>query len=349
MSIMSPISSGRQIVLPTVRGPWTQALFALLDGPSADCSASAELPPAENVLEDDDLQLALYLCYELHYASLAGVDDRMEWSPVVLMFRAALEREFERALLDLVPDDRGETGSVGDELQRLVQEDDGPPLSRYVETQASLSEALEHVVHRSAYQLKEADPHSWAIARLTGAPKAALVEIQADEYGGGRAERIHAVLFENTMRALGLNPKYGAYLDWLPGITLATVNLMSWFGLHRRLRGAIVGHLAVFEMTSSIPNRRYGNGLRRLGFDREVTDFYDEHVEADAVHESIAAWDLAHGLALAEPALGKDILFGAKALLALEARWAEHLLRCWSENRTSLLRPLDLAAARVRN
>ena len=43
---------------------------------------------------------------------------------------------------------------------------------------------------------------------------------------------------------------------------------MSLFGLHRRLRGALVGHLAAFEMTSSIPNRRYGDGLRRLGVRR---------------------------------------------------------------------------------
>ena len=50
-------------------------------------------------------------------------------------------------------------------------------------------------MHRSAYQLKEADPHSWALPRLSGPPKAALVEVQADEYGGGRPERIHAELF----------------------------------------------------------------------------------------------------------------------------------------------------------
>jgi Iron-containing redox enzyme len=349
MTARGTVDAGRQIAFPTVRGPWTEALLELLRHPSSGSSKSAELPPAQDALEDDDLQMALYLCYELHYSSLEGVDDRMEWSPVVLMFRAALEREFEAALRNLVPTDQSQTPNVGEELQRLVREDDGPPLSRYVETQASLDELLEQVVHRSAYQLKEADPHSWAIPRLTGGPKAALVEIQADEYGGGRAERIHAVLFENTMRALGLDPSYGAYLECLPGITLATVNLMSWFGLHRRLRGAIVGHLAVFEMTSSIPNRRYGDGLRRLGFGGEATDFYDEHVEADAVHESIAAWDLAHGLAVAEPELGKDILFGAKALLALEGRWAEHLLRCWSESQTSLTHPLDLAAERARN
>jgi hypothetical protein len=345
MAALGTVDAGRQIAVPTVRGPWTEALLELLRHPSSESLKYAELPPARDALEDDDLQMALYLCYELHYSSLEGVDDRMEWSPVVLMFRAALEREFEVALRNLVSTDQPQTPNVGEELQRLVREDDGPPLSRYVETQASLDELLEHVVHRSAYQLKEADPHSWAIPRLTGGPKAALVEIQADEYGGGRADRIHAVLFQNTMRALGLNPRYGAYLDWLPGITLATVNLMSWFGLHRRLRGSIVGHLAVFEMTSSIPNRRYGNGIRRLGLGAAATGFYDEHVEADAVHESIAAWDLAHALAIAEPDLSPDILFGARALLALETRWAEHLLNSWGRDQTSLTRPLDLATS----
>ena len=67
-------------------------------------------------------------------------------------------------------------------------------------------------MHRSAYQLKEADPHSWALPRLTGAPKAAMVEIQADEYGGGDVERMHSALFAKTMDRLGLDATYGAYL-----------------------------------------------------------------------------------------------------------------------------------------
>ena len=74
-----------------------------------------------------------------------------------------------------------------------------------------------------------------------------------------RYRKVDAELFAQTMRALGLDPTYGAYLDRIPAITLATVNLMSWFGLHRRLRAAIIGHLALFEMTSSIPNGRYAN------------------------------------------------------------------------------------------
>jgi hypothetical protein len=196
-------------------------------------------------------------------------------------------------------------------------------------------------VHRSGYQLKEADPHSWAISRLSGPPKAALVEIQADEYGGGNPDRIHAQLFADSMRALGLDAEYGAYLDHLPAPTLATVNLMSLCGLHRRLRGAIVGHLALFEMTSSAPNRRYARGLRRLGFDTpEATRFFDEHVEADAVHENIAAVDLAGGLAAQEPALAEQIVWGARALVALDRLWAEHVLGAWEDDRCSLRHPV---------
>jgi len=147
------------------------------------------------------------------------------------------------------------------------------------------------------------------------------------------------------MAGLGLDPTYGGYLDRWPGITLATVNLVTNFGMHRRRRGALVGHLAGFEMTSSIPNRRYGNALRRLGYGQEVTHFYDEHVEADAVHENIAAWDLAGGLAAEEPEVAADILFGARALLQVEARWARHLMDAWERGETSLRSPLVPVAA----
>src|SRR5690349_24653236 len=98
------------------------------------------------------------------------------------------------------------------------------------------------------------------------------------------------------MRAAGLDDTYGAYVDDLPAVTLASLNMMSMFGLNRRLLGAIVGHLAAFEMTSSIPNRLYGDGMRRLGFGEDVTDYFEEHVEADAVHEQIAGRDLTGSL-----------------------------------------------------
>jgi hypothetical protein len=221
-------------------------------------------------------------------------------------------------------------------LRAIADAGEEPSLSVFVERRADLAQVREFLVHSSAYQLKEADPHSWALPRLSGPPKAALVEIQADEYGGGRPERIHATMFARSMEALGLDATPGAYLQAIPGHTLATVNLMSLFGLHRRLRGAIVGHLALFEMSSSIPNRRYANALRRLGLGEPATAFFDEHVEADAVHENIAAVDLAGGLARQQAELGPDILWGAKALAALDARWAGAVLAAWGHGRSSL-------------
>jgi heme oxygenase-like protein len=326
---------------PAPRGPLSGVVLAALNSAPGALSA-ADLPSVDvaDPLADEDLHLALYCLYELHYRGFEGVDERWEWDPGLLALRARLEDVFERGLQEALagwtpPQATAETMDVA--LRAIADDDDFPSLSRHLETQGTEAQFREFLMHRSAYQLKEADPHSWAIGRLSGPPKAALVEVQADEYGGGDPDRVHAVLFARAMRALGLDDTYGAYLDRLPGITLATVNLMSLFGLHRRHRGRIVGHLALFEMTSSIPNRRYATGLRRLGHDEaDATTFFDEHVTADAVHENIAAVDLAGGLVRLEPPLVDDILFGARALVELEGRWAAALLDAWARDRTAL-------------
>jgi hypothetical protein len=331
--------------LPT-SGPISEQVAGLLAHPASAAEAAAEqvealLEDVTDPLGDDDLQLALYLCYELHYRSFPGVDPEWEWNPGLIAVRNRLERAFLGALEEeIAGDELVDPTRIGEALFELEAADEGVSLSRHLETEAGLEEFREFVVHRSLYQLKESDPHSWAIPRLTGPAKTALMEVQADEYGGGRPERMHSVLFAKTMRALGLDDRENAYLGSVPGPTIATVNLMSAFGLSREWRGAIVGHLAMFEMTSSQPNRRYGNALRRLGFDAEATDFYDEHVEADAVHENIAAHDLAGGLARAEPAVAEDILFGARALLFLEDRFGRRVLADWTAGRSSLLQPL---------
>ena len=290
-------------------------------------------------MDEDDFHLALYCCYELHYRGFDGCHPDWEWEPSLLRVRRRLEQRFEEDLIRAIPPRTIAPGSVERELWRLAAADAGPSLSKYLMQKASPGEFREFVIHRSAYHLKEADPHSWAIPRLSGRAKAALIEIQADEYGGGRETLMHSSLFRTTMGALGLDSRYGAYLERLPGVTLATVNLMSLFGLHRRWRGALAGHLALFEMTSTQPNRRYALGLRRLGFGREATHFFDEHVLADSVHEQVAAHDLAGSLAREEASLASDIVFGARALALLDQRWADYLLGAWASGASSLRDP----------
>ncbi len=316
---------------------------------------------ADSVVADEDLQLALFCLYELHYGGIDEADPEWEWEPGLLAIRAMIERPFEAELrrmadgVDIDSELAGQPGggsapdaeAVAQTLFALVAADEAPSVSRYIGGKASGWQLQEFLVHKSVYQLKEADPHTWAIPRLHGRAKAAMVEIQADEYGGGRASRMHSALFARTMRAAGLDDTFGAYLDYVPSHTLAGVNMMSLFGLHRRLRGAICGHLAVYEMSSSIPNKHYARGFRKHGYDDAAVDYFDEHVEADAVHEQIAGRDLAGGLVESEPALFDDVLFGARAALAVDGRQGRMLLEAWQDGRSSLLAQLSNGEAAV--
>ncbi|MFK3835603.1 iron-containing redox enzyme family protein [Microbacterium sp. NPDC087868] len=328
--------------LPSARGPLGDAVRKRLTG-EADAvtvrSAQAAVAEASDLLHDDDVQLALFLLYASAYGSLPGLDPRLEWDPELIAVRGVLEAAFEQRLREVVPIPEmpePTVDAVGRALFALAADDDGPSLSRYLARKATPEQAREFFLQRSVYTLREADPHSWAIPRLTGRAKAALVEIQSDEYGGGRPERVHAEIFAAAMRGADLDDTYGTYVDDVPAITLASHNMMSMFGLNRRLVGAIVGHLAAFEMTSSIPNKLYADGLRRLGYGEDVTDYFDEHVEADAVHEQIAARDLAGGLAEDRPDLLPDIMFGAAACLAVDGWVGEHILEAWSRDESSL-------------
>jgi hypothetical protein len=322
------------MLLPEPCGPLTRALVAALRADDPDALPAAA-PPADDPLTDDDLQLALWILFELHYRGFADVAPSWEWEPAAIGLRRALETTLLDALRRdvVVPPSRR---PVADRLRALVEADDGPQLSKYLQTEADEARFTEFVVHRSIYQLKEADPHSWALPRLSGRAKAALVEIQTDEYGNGDLPRMHSELFRTMLRGLGLDDSYGAYVDAVPAITLALSNVMSLFGLRRELRGALVGHLAAYEMTSSAPCRRYGKALRRLGGDDASCRFFDEHVTADALHEQLAAHDLCGGLAEAEPELTEDIVFGAAACLHVDVRFAEHVLGAWEQGRSSL-------------
>lgn len=312
-------------------GPRGTVSGALIDVLAAVGMKEPHLPVGLAPDDDEDLQLALFVCYELAYRGWDGVDDAWEWDPGLLALRAGLEEHFAAGLPE--PAGTPVAAEVPHLLAEVVAADDGPSLSGYLRGRASHEQFREFVMLRSVYHLREADPHTWAIPRLAGPAKAALVEIQADEYGGGVTKRMHQELFKQTMSWFGLDLTYGAYVDVAGAPTLAVNNLMSYFGLHRQRRGAILGHLAAYEMTSSLPNRAYGNGLRRLGGDAAATAFYDEHVEADAVHEQIAAHDLCGSFAAAEPELAGDIIWGARCALALDNRWSTDLLEKWSSRR----------------
>ena len=132
---------------------------------------------------------------------------------------------------------------------------------------------------------------------------------------------------------VGLDPRYGAYVEEVSAVSLASANVMSLFALHHRLRGAGLGHFAAFEASSSVPSRRIAAGLERLDMAPDASAYFDEHVEADSVHEQVAARDLCGSFVADHPALRGDVIFGAACALYLDALSGAEILGRWESGR----------------
>ncbi len=308
--------------LPSPRGPLSGAVLAGL----ADGDVRPALSEA-SAADEEDRALTLWTLHQLSYRDLDGVPDDLEWDPDVLRLRRELERELEQGLRAAYRPPAGL--SFVDDFLDWVDDQDGASVSGYVHRHATHEQVLELLRVKSLYHLMEADPTSWVVPRLGAQAKAALMELQYDEYGDGDPNRLHQHLFVRGMEASGLDATFGRYVDEAPIEVLEQNNAMTLFGQHRRLRGAALGHLAAFEATSSLPSRRMAQGLERLGFPAEMVAYYTEHVEADAVHEQLAVRTIVGGLLAEDPTLEDDAWFGAVTCLGLEDRAARHLLARW--------------------
>jgi Iron-containing redox enzyme len=336
---------------PAPRGPLTEMLWAQLHrSPKSIPQWSRR---TAEIATEDDTQLALHILYGLHYDGFAHVDDGWEWEPSLLELRQKLEAEFLESLFKFaalrgaLPACSRDPQDVIGRVRRLIDSARGPSLSSFLLEEGSVVHMREFIIHRSIYQRKEADPHTWAIPRLRGRTKSALVALQVDEYGGGIVGATHAELFAETMRAFDLDPTPGAYINQVPGFTLATDNLVSLLGLHRRWRGALVGHLAAFEMTSVIPMSRYAQAVRNMLGSDVGAEFYDVHVAADVGHEAIATHDLIPGLADTDPSALGDVPFGVAALLDVEGRFTANLMNAWTHGESSLIHPRQPLVTRI--
>lgn len=317
------------MMLPKPRGTLSQWVFERLRATPDTRSwadSSVDVPEADGA---EDKAVALWALHELAYGGFEDVPDRAETDPFALVVRAGLEDELEERLRARWSGDAPAPEDVPDALVALVEADAGPSLANHVHRRADREQVLELFRQRSVYHLKEADPSAWVVPRLPVRAKAALVELQFDEYGGGDPNRLHSHLFARGMDAIGLRPERGAYVDDAMPEVLEMNNVVSMFGMQRRLRGAAMGHLAAFEATSSLPSRHMVQGLERLGFAEPMVRYFSEHVEADAVHEHVAAKDICGTLVQDEPHQASEVLFGAFTCLDQETRFATAMLTTW--------------------
>jgi hypothetical protein len=315
--------------LPSPRGPLSETVIGTLSGEPD----GRPIPFTDADPYGEDLTIALHTLYELHYGGFDSVHEAWEWDPELLKLRAQAEIVFLAALRSDV--------DGGDDLDAalgglLVEHVPGNGVSHHLRDNGTWDEMREYFAHRSVYHHKEADPHAWVIPRLRGRAKAALVAVEFDEFGGGRADRMHSRLYADLLEGAGMCPDYLHYLDDVPAPAIAIVNMMSLFGLHRSLRGALVGHFAAAEITTAPSAHRMSQALQRLDADPRCVEFFTEHIEADAVHEQIMRTDVIGSLLEREPELRADVTFGIQATELLEARLADHLLSSWAAGESSL-------------
>ena len=274
--------------LPDARGPLSLAVLSQL----TEHVPHHHLARIEASLGDSDpygidLQLTLYVCYELHYRGFAGVDPRWEWNAGLLHLRGQLENAFLAAVRQQVgeigPDERS-----ADEMDRLsVEPIEGTGPSNFLRDQGDWEQMREYFAHRSLYHLKEGDPHAWAIPRLTGQAKASFVAVEFNEYGGGRGARVHQQLFADLLDAAGLDSSYLGYLERRPGRRLGRGELDVTVRVAPRVprRGD-----RAFRVDRDHLVARFapvGGGAGAKGAPEPCIGFYREHVEADAVHEQV--------------------------------------------------------------
>ncbi|PWH06489.1 iron-containing redox enzyme family protein [Brachybacterium endophyticum] len=312
------------MLIPSARGSLSGVLAdALRSGNPRD----VENAPAPDSAEDS--QIALWILYALHHQGFDDAVDDLEWAPALISLRREIEHAYEQELRDRQPE-IPRPGRFAEDFFAFIAGHDGPSLVGRLRSSATAEQMQQFLRHKSIYSLKESDHTMWTVPRLSHRVKAAVVELQYDEYGAGDPHRLHAHLFARGLEASGLSAAYGAYIDEAPLEILEQDNAMSMFGLNRRLRAASLGFLAAFEATSSAPCRKIAGGLARLGFPPQMAAYYTEHVEADAVHEQLAVRNICEPLLQESPDHYPNIYFGAWTCLHVEDRYATRMLEEWS-------------------
>lgn len=320
--------------LPRARGTLSEYVISTF----ASRSGSSQLMPSvdvEDAMSDDDLQLALFLCYELHYRDVASAE--WEWDPRFLSFRAELERAFLLELRELTTTPTARHATLAQNLDDVIGAHRVTPVSDYLSRHGSLKELREYCVHLSVSQLKNSDAQAFGVARLQGAAKAAMVQIQFGDHGGGISANSTTSLFARMLTSLRLDPSYGAYVGQVPGASLASANLESFFGLHRRWRGAMVGQVAAMKMTCVESMERCARAMEHAGVHEAGAQYFQTRSRTDALNALIARNRLVGALVHAEPEFAGDVLFGARSHLLLEDRLSKNILSAWSQGRSSLL------------
>ena len=171
----------------------------------------------------------------------------------------------------------------------------------------------------------------------SGAAKAALVEIQADEYGNGRRRRMHAELFADDDGGARARPHLRRVPRPAPRRHLATTNLDLPVRPPPPLARRALGHLALFEMTSVGPMGRYAHGAAPARASERGAPLLRRARRGGQSTSTSRSNGWSAVCSPMSPSSGRTWCSAPAALGEVERRLTERVLRCWRSGRSSLL------------
>jgi pyrroloquinoline quinone (PQQ) biosynthesis protein C len=129
-----------------------------------------------------------------------------------------------------------------------------------------------------------------------------------DEMGRGNPKGMHGPMLDGVVEALGLDTA----IEDTVWESLALANGMTAMAANRRYAWHAIGALGAIELTAPDRSRATADGLRRLGFGKEVSRYFDLHAVLDVKHSEdwnakviapLVAEDPRRAVAMAEGAL----------------------------------------------
>jgi Iron-containing redox enzyme len=272
---------------------------------------------------------------ELTSASLAAeLSDRHAEEDFVAAERAAVA-----PLLRDVPADADGFVEWFEDLRRTGP-GQGDALFPWLATSASLDEMRWFLGQELAGEAGFEDLLALTQLRMPIGPKLEMARNYWDEVGRGRASGMHGPMLEHLATALSVALPF----DQIVWQSLALANLMVALAWNRHYAFQSVGALGVIELTAPGRAEHVNAGLRRLGVEPGVRQYFALHATLDIQHSRDWNREIVRPLVAAEPRCAVAIAEGA--LLRLRAG-----ARCFATYRTHLGVALsgaaDLIASRV--
>jgi hypothetical protein len=207
---------------------------------------------------------------------------------------------------------------------------DGPgqddPLFPWLAEEATAEEFRFYLQQEAAGEAGFDDLVALTQVKVPAVPKMELANNYWDEMGRGNPRGMHGPMLDGVVEELGLEPA----IETTAWESLALANGMTAMATSRRYAWHSVGALGAIELTAPGRSRAVADGLKRLGFGKSITRYFDLHAVLDVKHSEDWNAKVITPLVAEDPRRATAIAEGALIRLTAGARcFARYRAELW--------------------